>query len=320
MTESEILDFFQTLDYETDARRFPDAARSSRFRVGWRHAVEDREYRPETLLELAWQNLGYRYGRKFGEQTDDEIDRAFEVLALEYRTARLHALMEGLYRRTGRAADYWPGRFLKSVRQHGGLATAKRLLDPAKGLSEGFRRLVAAHRADLSVEALVLDPRFSPLFTDDELEVARERLRQLPPSAFPQTRDPEDVHPETLPADGDYHEGGIQRVTINRYERSREARAVCLRSHGVRCAVCTMSFEEVYGSIGAGFIHVHHRHPIYLRKEHYRLDPRRDLVPVCPNCHAMLHTHEPPLEVEDLRSRFLRSGDPSHPPVPRSPR
>jgi 5-methylcytosine-specific restriction protein A len=65
-----------------------------------------------------------------------------------------------------------------------------------------------------------------------------------------------------------------------------------------------MSFEEVYGSIGAGFIHVHHRYPIYLRKERYRLDPRRDLVPVCPNCHAMLRSREPPLEIEDLRNRL----------------
>ena len=89
MTESEILDFIQTLDYDTDARRFPDAPWCSRFRVGWRHAVENREYGAETLHELTWQNLGWRFGKEFKDRADDEIDRAFEVLAKEYRQSSM---------------------------------------------------------------------------------------------------------------------------------------------------------------------------------------------------------------------------------------
>ena len=38
----------------------------------------------------------------------------------------------------------------------------------------------------------------------------------------------------------------------------------------------------------------------------YEPDPRRDLVPVCPNCHAMLHTSDPPLEIEKLRPKSGR--------------
>ena len=48
-------------------------------------------------------------------------------------------------------------------------------------------------------------------------------------------------------------------------------------------------FEEKYGVIGRGFIHVHHIVPISTIRESYQVDPVRDLVPVCPNCHAMLH-------------------------------
>jgi 5-methylcytosine-specific restriction protein A len=33
------------------------------------------------------------------------------------------------------------------------------------------------------------------------------------------------------------------------------------------------------------------------------------LRPVCPNCHAMLHTSDPPLEIEDLRQRLQQSTD-----------
>ncbi len=62
-----------------------------------------------------------------------------------------------------------------------------------------------------------------------------------------------------------------------------------------------MSFQERYGEIGRGFIHVHHRKPLALRRAEYKLRPTIDLVPVCPNCHAMLHTKTPPLGVDELR-------------------
>jgi hypothetical protein len=51
---------------------------------------------------------------------------------------------------------------------------------------------------------------------------------------------------------------------------------------------------------GAGFIHVHHRKPLALIGRSYAVNPVKDLVPVCPNCHAMLHTQNPPLSVEEL--------------------
>jgi 5-methylcytosine-specific restriction protein A len=63
-----------------------------------------------------------------------------------------------------------------------------------------------------------------------------------------------------------------------------------------------MSFEECYGEIGKGFIHVHHKKPLAACRGSYQLDPEKDLVPVCPNCHAMLHTSDPPLSVEELKS------------------
>jgi 5-methylcytosine-specific restriction protein A len=50
-----------------------------------------------------------------------------------------------------------------------------------------------------------------------------------------------------------------------------------------------MNFEEKYGEIGRNFIHVHHIVPISTIGQEYQIDPEKDLVPVCPNCHAMLH-------------------------------
>ena len=50
-----------------------------------------------------------------------------------------------------------------------------------------------------------------------------------------------------------------------------------------------MDFENMYGELGKGFIHVHHIVPISMIGKEYKIDPIKDLVPVCPNCHAMLH-------------------------------
>jgi len=62
-----------------------------------------------------------------------------------------------------------------------------------------------------------------------------------------------------------------------------------------------MSFEEQYGDIGKGFIHVHHKKPLAAIRSEYSINPKIDLIPVCPNCHAMLHSSNPPLSVEKLK-------------------
>lgn len=96
-------------------------------------------------------------------------------------------------------------------------------------------------------------------------------------------------------------EGAKMRVEINKYERNPFNRSACLSFHGVRCVVCNFSFEDVYGPTGIGFIHVHHATPVSEIGENYVIDPVRDLVPVCPNCHAMLHKSKPPLSIELLK-------------------
>ena len=85
------------------------------------------------------------------------------------------------------------------------------------------------------------------------------------------------------------HEGAIKKVLINQYERNPIARNACISKHGCSCAVCDMNFKETYGDIGEGFIHVHHIVPLHQIKHDYVVDGETDLIPVCPNCHAMLH-------------------------------
>ena len=89
--------------------------------------------------------------------------------------ARLDGDMVDIYRRTGEAFDYWPNYFLRMVRNQGGLVAARKLLADRK-VSEGFLRLVKARRLDLSVEYVVLKPRYAQLFTPEERKIARDRL------------------------------------------------------------------------------------------------------------------------------------------------
>ena len=101
-----------------------------------------------------------------------------------------------------------------------------------------------------------------------------------------------------------YAEGAARTVLVNAYERKGANRRRCIEHWGASCVVCELRFEERYGGLGEGFIHVHHLRPLASVGGEHDVDPVRDLVPVCPNCHAMLHTQAPPLTPEQLRSRM----------------
>ena len=112
---------------------------------------------------------------------------------------------------------------------------------------------------------------------------------------------------EEVSASSGYPEGSVQRVVVNRYERSRRARQICIAKWGTSCVVCKFDFEDVYGKLGSGFIHVHHVVELSTVGANYRVDAEKDLRPVCPNCHAMLHQRRPALTPALLKGRVARA-------------
>jgi len=104
-----------------------------------------------------------------------------------------------------------------------------------------------------------------------------------------------------------YWEGAIRRISINAYERDPRARQACLQHHGSSCSICGFDFESTYGEIGKGFIHVHHLRQLSEIGEAYEVDPLHDLMPVCPNCHAMLHKQVPAYSADELKVRIQKS-------------
>lgn len=115
------------------------------------------------------------------------------------------------------------------------------------------------------------------------------------------------VDPGQLPAD--LVEGATSTVLVNVYERNPEARRACLRHFGSNCQACGMNFRALYGALGDGYIHVHHIKPIHLCGGNYIVDPIKDLIPVCANCHAMLHRRADPLSINDLKEILTRNHD-----------
>jgi len=95
-------------------------------------------------------------------------------------------------------------------------------------------------------------------------------------------------------------EGAEKKVYVKKYERSQTLRKRAIEIHGLTCKVCGFNFELNYGEIGKDFIHIHHLEKISKKGEGL-VDPVKDLIPVCPNCHAMLHSNDPPITPEELK-------------------
>lgn len=96
-------------------------------------------------------------------------------------------------------------------------------------------------------------------------------------------------------------EGSTIKKMVNYYERNAEARNKCIEHFGYTCQACELDMQNKYGEIGKEFIHVHHKIPLSEINEKYEVDPINDLIPLCPNCHAMAHRSNPPFTVAQLK-------------------
>lgn len=85
-----------------------------------------------------------------------------------------------------------------------------------------------------------------------------------------------------------YIEGNM---VIRQYEiprRNTKLRQACIDAKGTLCQICTIDYETMYGSLWKDFVHIHHIEFLSSQRgvRNVTVD---DLIPVCPNCHAMLH-------------------------------
>ena len=109
------------------------------------------------------------------------------------------------------------------------------------------------------------------------------------------------IYPDEVDSEIEYSEGKTKKVLVNSYERNPIARQKCIEHYGLNCQVCGFNFQEKYGEIGKDFIHVHHKVDIATIGNEYSVNPITDLIPVCPNCHSMLHKRKPAYTIEELK-------------------
>ena len=115
-----------------------------------------------------------------------------------------------------------------------------------------------------------------------------------------------DENQEGFGVDGDnviqLSEGAKVQSTVSRFERNPRLRAECIEYHGFVCKACGFDFEKIYGALGRNFCHVHHILPLSEFGEPRTVDPKIDLIPLCANCHAMIHRKQPALTPDQLRA------------------
>jgi predicted HNH restriction endonuclease len=183
-----------------------------------------------------------------------------------------------IYNQTGVETKYWARRFLRSVRKDGGLKTAKRMIQRKAKVQDGIWKLAKLNKLVLSVEYAIIQEKWKPLFSDQERQEAETRLEKAM---------------GLLP--GEHHtliplfEGKLLQINVNVYERNLVAKKKCIAHYGTQCVVCGFDFEKSFGKAAKGFIHVHHLVPLSEISAKYEVDPIKDLRPVCPNCHAVIH-------------------------------
>lgn len=105
-------------------------------------------------------------------------------------------------------------------------------------------------------------------------------------------------------------EGNKKVVYSTVYERDRNLRKKAIEIHGLTCKGCGFNFGETYGPYGEGFIHVHHVQPLFEVGKPQKVDPQTDLVPLCANCHCIVHRRRnQTLSVEELKAIVSENRD-----------
>lgn len=171
----------------------------------------------------------------------------------------------------------------------------KSVLDLDSVRSRGFQSMSILHYLGLKKE-------FRGIFSGMTVEQAVAELRN--------TRDPEyqsvidiltkirdafeiqmenDIESENKDIYEIHSEGRATQYFTTRYERDPRNRNAAIKIHGTKCMACGFDFEKMYGERGKDYIEVHHVVPLSSRDAEVKIDPGKDLIVVCSNCHRMIH-------------------------------
>ncbi|MDC3272859.1 HNH endonuclease [Hyphomicrobiales bacterium] len=108
-------------------------------------------------------------------------------------------------------------------------------------------------------------------------------------------------------------EGETHYVGSNKYKRSKKLRTAAVefyqnKNGNISCSICSFDFEKTYGYPGKEYIEMHHLKPISMFESEDMAkiinEAIENLVPVCANCHRVIHRKSPPYEISDLKEFY----------------
>lgn len=149
--------------------------------------------------------------------------------------------------------------------------------------------------------------------TPDQAMKLNEAIKQKESNSFTDTGETNTGETDAEVIDTEetnIEEGEGNRVLKMHFECERSSKLTSefkkrlLANGSMRCDVCGINFQEMYGDIGSGFIEAHHTKPVSLMISNEKTNIK-DLKPVCSNCHRMLHRAQPLLTIDELKAMWL---------------
>jgi predicted HNH restriction endonuclease len=136
----------------------------------------------------------------------------------------------------------------------------------------------------------------------EDLLKNKERLSSNPDSLIDLKIIERDIDAEKAEEDEYYKDGSTNNYHGKRYERHPQNRKRAIEIHGTSCKICNFNFERFYGEHGKDFIEVHHIQALSTLKDEIIINPEKDLIPVCANCHRIIHRNKSKiLSIEEVK-------------------
>ncbi len=165
---------------------------------------------------------------------------------------------------------------------------------------EEYRKRIKSHTVLKNIDKSE-EPRYTEVLKWYRLFV-KSLQSNTPPIPVPGERAPAPVAKRQESAlvhnDADYapdSEGVERQHNLTKKERNPELRRKCIeyykRQWGgrIHCICCGFDFGKAYGNIGEDYIEIHHLTPHHTFDGVHTVDPTTDLIPLCSNCHSMIH-------------------------------
>ncbi|OON91162.1 MAG: hypothetical protein ATN32_02480 [Candidatus Epulonipiscium fishelsonii] len=99
-----------------------------------------------------------------------------------------------------------------------------------------------------------------------------------------------------------------EKVEIEKIKIWEDLKTVCLDYYGAICEVCGIDYGYTYGNQFERYIDIHNLKSTHKEDDNLDINPEEDLVPVCHNCHFIMHTKQPCYTIDEMKKICEENG------------